>query len=168
MSVLITYASKHGATKGIAERIAATLRQRGQDVVVQPVAAAVDLQPYDAFVIGSAVYMGSLMKEATTFVRRNRVVLAERPVWLFSSGPTGDTPPPEPKEIAEFLAAIRPRDHRVFGGALNRQGLSFPERIIVKGVKAPLGDFRDWDEIDTWAQHIADTLAPAATARQRG
>jgi menaquinone-dependent protoporphyrinogen oxidase len=168
MSVLITFASKHGATKEIAERIAATLRQRGQKTVAQPIEATADLEPYGAFVIGSAVYMGSWMKEATAFVRRNRAVLAERPVWLFSSGPTGDTTPPEPKEIAEFQAAIRPREHRVFGGVLDRQELSWPERMIVRGVKAPLGDFRDWGEIDAWAGRIAGALAPAATPGQPG
>jgi menaquinone-dependent protoporphyrinogen oxidase len=32
--------------------------------------------------------------------------------------------------------------------------LSFGERMIVKAVKAPAGDFRSWAEIDTWADGI--------------
>jgi menaquinone-dependent protoporphyrinogen oxidase len=168
MATLVTYGSKHGSTAGIADRIAERLRQRGLVVTVRPVSAVTDLQRYEAFVIGSAVYMGSWMQEATEFVRRNRALLAERPVWLFSSGPTGVATLPEPKQITEFQAAIRPRDHRVFAGALDRQQLSFSERVIVKAVKAPTGDFRDWDDIDAWAETIAHTLALPARAAQPG
>lgn len=166
MSVLVTYSSKHGATKEIAERIAAALRQRGQGAVARPVTEVSDLNQYEAFVIGSAVYMGSWTKEATAFVRNNRDVLARHPVWLFSSGPTGGTTSPAPKQIAEFDASIRPKDHQVFGGALDRQQLSIPERLIVSAVKAPMGDFRDWHVIDAWAERIGDTLAPTGTTAQ--
>lgn len=166
MKILVTYASKHGATHGIAERIGKKLRQLGQDAVVLPIGAVEDLAPstYEAVVIGSAVYFGSWMKEAAEFVRRNRAALADRPVWLFSSGPTGEATLPEPKEVAEFREAIRPRNHRIFAGALDRQQLSFPERMIVKGIKAAEGDFRDWQAIDTWAEEIARALAPTGAA----
>src|ERR1035437_1878635 len=89
MAVLVTYASKHDATQEIAERIAQTLAAAGKQAQVRPVSAAGDLAGYGAFVIGSAVYMGHWQKEAVEFVRRNRAVLAGRPVWLFSSGPLG-------------------------------------------------------------------------------
>ena len=92
MSVLVVYASKHGATRGIAGRIAASLRTAGCKTDVRPVKDAGDLAAYDAFVIGSAAYELNLRKEATEFVRRNRKVLAARPVWLFSSGPLGTEP----------------------------------------------------------------------------
>jgi menaquinone-dependent protoporphyrinogen oxidase len=57
-------------------------------------------------VLGSAVYYSSWLKEATEWVRRNRTVLAQRPVWLFSSGPRGtevQDAEQQPKEMAEFL-----------------------------------------------------------------
>lgn len=164
MAVLVAYASKHGATEGIAQRIAAQLRQLGQSVDLQPVESAGDPARYEACVIGSAVYMGSWMKEAADFVRSNREALAGRPVWLFSSGPTGTEVLAEPKEIAEFQAAIQPREHHEFAGVLDRHELSFPERMIVKAVKAPEGDFRDWAEIDAWAERISVALASAPHA----
>jgi hypothetical protein len=71
MAVLVTYASKHGVTQEIAERIAQTLRAAGQQAQVRPVSAAGDLAGYGALVIGSAVYMGHWQKEAMEFVRRN-------------------------------------------------------------------------------------------------
>jgi len=163
MSILVAYATKHGSTGEIAERIAATLRGWGQTVEVRPIGSVGDVKQYDACVVGSAVYFGSWTKEATEFVGANSEVLATRPIWLFSSGPTGEATQPEPKQVTEFRGAIQPRDHRMFGGQLDRHKLSFPERMIIKGVKAPEGDFRDWGAIDAWADSIARALAPSAT-----
>jgi menaquinone-dependent protoporphyrinogen oxidase len=169
MTILVTYASKHGATQGIAERIGRKLRQLGQDAVVLPIEAVEDVAtaPYDAFVIGSAAYYFHWMKEATEFVRRNRDALAQRPVWLFSSGPLGTTTTDaqgrdvrvttEPKEFTALKEAIHPRDARIFFGALDPSQFGFPERVIAK--RMPQGDFRDWDEIDAWAEEIASALA---------
>lgn len=178
MRVLVVYASRYGATQGIAERIAATLRQHGVDVTLKPVQAAGDPADYDAFVIGSAIYYFRWMRKAAEFVRRNRAVLAERPVWLFSSGPLGvETKDAEgrdkcavtvPKDIAEFEQSIHPREHRVFFGALERDKLGFTHRLMLKlpvnkdNAIFPLGDFRDWNNIEAWAGKIAESLKSSA------
>ena len=173
MSTLVVYASKHGATQGIAKRIAARLQQAGQQAEARPVASVDHLAGYDAFVVGSAVYAAHWQKEAAAFVQRNRTVLATKPVWLFSSGPLGTeatdvkgrdlTVAAEPKEIAEFKGVIGPKGHRVFFGALDPGKLGFSERAIRKLPAAramlPEGDFRDWTEIDAWARDIAHELA---------
>jgi menaquinone-dependent protoporphyrinogen oxidase len=173
VSMLVAYASKHGSTQEIAERIAEKLNAAGQQSEPRPVKAVSDLTGHDAFVIGSAVYNAHWQKEATEFVRRNRAVLADRPVWLFSSGSLGTKgtdakgrdlrEAAEPKEITEFREAIRPRDHRVFFGALDPAKLTFAERTIRKLPAAramlPEGDFRDWAEIEAWAEGIAQELS---------
>ena len=161
MSILVAYASKHGATQWIAERIAATLRAAGQDAEVQRVEAVGDLAGYEAFVIGSAIYYGSWMKEATEWVHRNQSVLANRPLWLFSSGPLGaevKDAEQQPKEIADFQKLIKSRDHRIFFGSLDHNKLSFTERMVLKAVRAHEGDYRDWEAIDAWAESIARDL----------
>ena len=170
MRVLVAYASKHGATEGIAERIAERLRAAGCQVEARPITAAGDLAGYDAFVVGSAVYMFHWMKAGSKFVKRNRAILASRPVWLFSSGPVGsDATDAEgrdvrdvsgPKELCELTQALSPRDHRVFFGAIDRStlGKGLVERVSAKWF--PDGDFRDWREIDAWAAAIAEELAP--------
>ena len=174
MKVLVVYASKYGSTRGIAERIARTLNESGQQAAAVPVAAAGPLDGYDAFVIGSAAYMFSWLKEATDFVRRNSALLSTKPVWLFSSGPLGtETRDAQgrdmresavPKQIAELSAAIHPREQRVFFGAFDHTRLNFQHRMIytLPATKKLLveGDFRDWDEIDSWAKGIASALIP--------
>ncbi|HYM95770.1 MAG TPA: flavodoxin domain-containing protein [Candidatus Sulfotelmatobacter sp.] len=174
MSILIAYASKHGATEGIAERIGKMLTAAGQKADVRPAKAVDDVSGYDAFVIGSAAYIGSWLKEATEFVRHNQAILATKPVWLFSSGPVGTAVTDaqgrdvlvaaEPKEFVEFKDAIKPRGTRVFFGAVDPSALGFSERIVRRMPAArallPEGDFRDWKAIETWAQSIAEELKP--------
>ena len=172
MNVLVVYASRFGSTRDIAECIAEKLRQEETPAEAKPVEAAGDLDGYDAFVVGSAVFAGHWMEEATEFVRRNRAVLASRPVWLFSSGPVGDmakryNAPADPKEIAGLRRAIGARDHRVFFGAwdrrrLDRGRLGFAERIVARRF-LPEGDWRDWPEIEAWATGIARSLAASRT-----
>jgi menaquinone-dependent protoporphyrinogen oxidase len=161
MTVLVAYASKHESTQGIAGHIAEKLRQMGKQAEVRSVDAVKDPGSYEAFVIGSAIYYGSWLKEATEWIHRNQVVLAGRPVWLFSSGPLGtevkDTEQ-QPKEMAEFQKTIKPRDNQVFFGALDHNKLSFTERMVAKAVRAPEGDYRDWEAIDAWAESIARDL----------
>ena len=175
MNVLVAYGSKHGATKGIAERIAETLRAEGQQAAAQPVEAVGDLDGYDAFVIGSAVYADRWTREATEFVQRHRAMLASRPVWLFSSGPIGAMAtrhePVEPKGVTAIRRAVSPQDHRVFFGAwdrgkLDRSKLGLAERIVAK--RLPQGDFRDWAAIEAWADGIARELAHLSASRRGG
>jgi menaquinone-dependent protoporphyrinogen oxidase len=178
MRVLVVYASRYGATQEIAERIAATLRQQSLDATVQSAKRADDPVGYDAAVIGSAAYYFHWMKPATEFVRRNCDALTRRPVWLFSSGPLGTETKDaqgrdvlavtEPKEIAEFRKIIRPKGHRVFFGALDPSKLGFTHRLLLKlpanrdNALFPVGDFRDWNEVEGWANSIAKTLKIAA------
>lgn len=161
MTVLVAYASKHGSTQEIAEHIAEKLLQLGRDAEVQSVEVVKHPESYEAFVIGSAVYYGSWLKEATEWVRHNQSILAQHPVWLFSVGPLGTEVKDneqQPKEMAEFQQSIKPRDQHIFFGAIDHNNLSFPERMVLKAVRAPEGDFRDWQAIDAWATTIAQSL----------
>jgi len=91
MRVLVVYASRYGATRGIAERITAALNERGHRAAMVTAGNTASVEEYDAFVVGSAVFIGRWMKEASEFVRRNSAALADKPVWLFSSGPIGQS-----------------------------------------------------------------------------
>ena len=183
MSILVTYATRHGSTQGIAERIAERLRANGLDAEVRPAAEVRDASRYDAFVVGGAAYMFHWLKDATAFVKRNRALLVERPTWLFSSGPVGtDTVDKQgrdvlettiPKEFPELVAAIHPRGEKVFFGAMDpaAKPAGLAERFVSLLPAAkdalPKGDFRDWPAIDSWADEIARDLAAAGTSARR-
>jgi menaquinone-dependent protoporphyrinogen oxidase len=162
MQVMVACASKHGSTEGIAQAIADRLRQQGHGVVVARAADVADMHGIQAVVLGSAVYAGSWMHEATEFAEGNAQVLSTMPVWLFSSGPLGTEVHDEeeqPRQLPELTRALHPRGHRVFFGALDHDKLGFGERMMVKAVKAPQGDFRDWNAIAGWADEIARDLS---------
>jgi menaquinone-dependent protoporphyrinogen oxidase len=163
--VLVAYATKHGATKGIAEKIGNVLREQGLAADVTPVDRVDDLAPYDAVVLGSAVYVGQWRKDAGEFLEANEEELSKRPVWLFSSGPTGEEDPVEamdgwrfPEGLKPVADRIEPRDIAFFHGVLDMKRLNLAEKLVVKALKAPTGDFRDWDVITSWAEDIAAAL----------
>lgn len=184
--VQVVFASRHGGTRGIADRIAEVLRAEGVDAVVANAADWPDTGGFDAHVVGSGVYIGSWLKEGTEFLERNRSTLAQHPVWLFSSGPlpgsskeTDATDPLENalgptdgpgsggrRKIEALATAIRARDHRVFRGAYdpNDPPKSIPERLVrlmpASKEMLPAGDFREWDAIEAWAREIAEALVP--------
>jgi len=147
MRVLVTAASKYGSTQEIAEAIGATLRERGLEAAALPADRVDGVDGYDAVVIGSGVYAGHWLGPAKDLVDRVAGQLVERPVWLFSSGPIGDPPKPteDPVDVAAVLRITRAKDHRVFAGKLVKRHLSFGERAIVMAVRAPEGDYRDWE-----------------------
>jgi menaquinone-dependent protoporphyrinogen oxidase len=163
--ILIAYASKYGATKEIAEKIGLVLKDAGFAVDVLPADRVATIAPYRAVVLGSAVYIGGWRKAAARFLKANEKALAQRPVWLFSSGPTGRGDPVElvkgwrfPKGLQHVADRVRPREIVIFQGAVFADKLSAIGRWMIRNVKAPVGDFRDWDAISAWAGSVAAQL----------
>ena len=167
MNVLLTVASRHGSAAEVGQHIAQTLEAGGYDVDERAPDEVSDLTPYDAVIVGSAVYIGRWLEPARRFVERHESTLRERPVWLFSVGPLGQPPQPteEPAELPVLAERVGARDRQLFAGKLgDRLGLG--ERAMVRMVKAPRGDFRDWPAIEGWAARIAMELAEASLRAQ--
>jgi menaquinone-dependent protoporphyrinogen oxidase len=169
MRILVTAASKHGATMEMASAIGRALTEAGLEVEVKPMHDLFGVAGWNAVVLGSAVYMGRWLPEATEFMEKHTVELQARPVWLFSSGPVGSPDPKpdgDPMGISELVAAVRARGHRTFAGRLDRGQLGIGEKLVVSAVRAPDGDFRDWEALTAWAHGIAGQLKkiPAAIA----
>lgn len=175
MKVLVAYASKYGATEGIAQRIGSELEKRGHDVVVARCADLGDVSGFDAYIVGSATYESHWRKAARKFVERNPGELGSHPLWLFSSGPVGTETVDEngedvlkgaePKQFAEYRDELGPRGTQVFRGAFDHEKVRGSDRIIawLPGIRQllPEGDYREWDVIDAWAQSVAEELQPA-------
>lgn len=166
MRVLVAYASKYGSTAAIAERVGQGLRRAGFGVDVMPADQVVALQRFDAIVLGTAVYAGRWRKQAVEFLKSQVQILSQKPFWIFVSGPTGEGDAQElmqgwlyPESLRAYVEQSQPREITAFHGDLDPDKLNLAERLIIKGVKAPTGDFRDWDHIDAWVAEVAGQLS---------
>ena len=171
MQILVSAASRYGATAEIADALANQLRTHGFAVRVDRPENVHSLAGYDAVVLGSALYAGHWLAPARALVERCRDELHSVPVWLFSSGPVGspqrrlvqkmDADPLELPRLSEMSGA---REHRRFAGKLDRAKLSGMQRIGLSLMRGLEGDFRDWTAIRSWADTIAAELG-ATSAR---
>jgi len=166
--VLVSAASRHGATAEIAQAIGQTLLEQGLTATVIRPEDVRSLDSYDAVIIGSAVYMGHWLDPAKELVNRFHDAFTDRPVWLFSSGPVGkpssklaQSMDQDPADLPGILEATHARDHRRFAGKLDRKALSLPQRASLLVFRGLNGDFRDWADIRQWAEGIAQQLALA-------
>jgi menaquinone-dependent protoporphyrinogen oxidase len=160
--ILIAYATKHGSTREVAEAVAATLREEGLEVEVKPAGEARALDAYDGVVLGGALYMGRLHRDAKRFLSRHRGALAALPVAVFAMGPRTL----EEKAVAESRAQLdralaevpelEPVAVAIFGGVLDPAAQHFPFN------RMPAADARDWDAIRLWARELARSLAVPA------
>jgi menaquinone-dependent protoporphyrinogen oxidase len=167
MPILVAVASRHGSTLEIARAVAAELQACGMVAEVREAGDVTAVEGYDAVVLGSAVYVGKWLPEARRFVERHQEQLSRLPVWLFSSGPLGAADPQphgDLPSLPDLLRVTGAREHRTFAGALVGGRLGLGERLIVKVVNAPEGDFRDWGGIRAWAGAIAAALRAEVTA----
>ncbi len=163
---LVAYASRHGSTASIAERIAGRLRSAGDDVDCRPMDEVTDLSGYDAVILGSALHDQAWLPEAMTFLARFADRLGPLPVWLFTVGMPEALPRRlqgwarmEEGQTAEKLSPlVRPKGHRLFSGVIRKDHLSGAGRVRFRMMGGRYGDFRDWDEIDRWADVVGEEL----------
>lgn len=163
MKILVAVASKHGSTYEIAETIVDELQEAGFTAELKEITQNPRLSQYDAAIIGSAVYMGRWLKEATKYLEYNREQILGIPVWLFSSGPLGTDlmeDEGEPYNLNQLMADTCARGHKVFVGKLDSDDLGLGEKLIIRMVKAPTGDFRDWQDVSDWVGEIILALNP--------
>jgi menaquinone-dependent protoporphyrinogen oxidase len=165
--VLVVVASRHGSTREIAVALGRAIQYAGSatgmTAVVLPAEQRPDAGQFDAVVVGSAVYAGRWLPSARDYVTACAGPLRNRPVWLFSSGPIGSPPypPEESYDVAPLTALIGARAHSTFPGRLEKRLLTFGERAMVTAMRAPVGDFRDWEAVAAWGAEIALQVAGA-------
>ena len=161
MHILVTAASKHGSAHEIAEAIAHRLEDAGHSVDVVAPAAVESVDPYDVVVCGSAVYILQWMDEAKSFLERFAEQLKTKRVWAFSVGMNGvpKHAPQDPTRIGPALTHVLAIDKHTFAGRYKPSLLSLRERSVARLAGVVEGDFRDWSEVEAWADSIAAELS---------
>jgi menaquinone-dependent protoporphyrinogen oxidase len=121
MYVLVAYATRSGPTITIAERIANGLRANGLHARVEPIVNVKSVAPYQAVILGGNAHMSHWLDGAVRFARHNRKELADRAVWLFSTGPEGTArgvaEHTTPQEFHQLVKLVEPRGQHVFAGS---------------------------------------------------
>ncbi|MGD0273338.1 MAG: flavodoxin domain-containing protein [Gaiellaceae bacterium] len=153
-TVLVAYATKHGSTREVAADVARVIRQAGFEVDISPAREVKSLDLYQAVVLGGALYMGRLHKDARKLLERKRGELASLPLAVFAMGPKSTEPQELESSGAQLGRAlkavpeVKPLTTAIFGG------------VMKFGKKKPL-DARDWKAIQTWAEEVSRKLGTA-------
>ncbi|MFK4226322.1 flavodoxin domain-containing protein [Streptomyces sp. NPDC019890] len=166
MNLLVGYATAHGSTREIAERLGKRLGETGLKADVRSLADVEDAHAYEAFVLGSAVHDQAWLDPAKDFLRRNSELLRVRPVWIFSVGiPSalrgpwkGRADEEESVITADLPGGIPYQGHRLLSGVIAPEHLPFTGRVAFRLMGCRYGDFRDWPAIDAWAAEIVREL----------
>ena len=176
-SILVAYASRYGSTQEVAGAVAATLRERGLEVDLQPMRKVRTLEGYYTVVLGAPIYIGSLHKDAQRFLAQHREALSEQPVAIFALGPTHDDEAEMQgsraqldKELAKF-PWLAPITVEMFVGKYDPAKLKLPDRLIASLPASPqhgmpASDLRDWTAIRNWANNLAALFQPAQPQSQ--
>ncbi len=167
--ILVTYASRFGATAGVAEAIGKTLAESGAQVDVLPMREVKDLSQYRAVVAGSAINAAAWLPEAMQFVQTHRAELAQKPFAAFLVCMTLAMRNADQyrSHVATWLdpvrALVKPVSEGLFTGVLQISKIpSFSDRLkfrlsVLFGVWKE-GDHRDWKAIRAWAESIRPLL----------
>ena len=161
--VLVVYASKAGSTAEVAGAIGKRLADTGLAVDVRRARNVRSVDGYAAVIVGSAIRAGQWLSEASGFVKTHREALAARKTAYFTLCMTLQQDTPEHREkVAAYLKPVReilePDRIEFFAGKMDYRKLALAPRLIVKRMKVPEGDFRNWDAIGAWADALCNEM----------
>lgn len=168
-TILVVYATRYGSTREVAEKIAATLREGGLTVDVQPARQVRPMDGYRAVILGAPLYIGHWLKDAHRFLTHNQQLLTKLPVAIFTLGPTRAAEGEESGIRAQMDAELsrypwlKPITTEMFGGKYDPARLRFPDNVLTflpasPLYHAPASDLRDWNAIRAWTNDLTGKL----------
>ena len=168
--VLVTYASRAGSTKEVAEAVGKTLSEGGMQVDVVSMDKVTDLSAYDAVVAGSAIHGSKWLPEAVEFIQRHRSALGEKRLAMFTVCITLAMKNGENYRsavmgwVAPVRAMVHPLSEGLFAGMLDFSKLPFNWDTLMLRVAVlfgvfPRGDHRDWNAVRSWAEGLKPVLS---------
>jgi len=166
MTILVAYGSKRGGTEGLADMVAADLRDEGFEVELLPARKARRVENYEAVIVGGALYALRWHKDARRFVRRHAGELRLRPTYFFASGPLDESATkqdiPPVKRVQALMDKVGAAGHVTFGGRLTPDAKGFPASAMAK---KHAGDWRDADQVRAWVRSVATELRTGVPQR---
>lgn len=167
--ILVNYASRSGATAGVAEAIAKTLFECGELVELRPVREVTGLARYRAVVMGSAIQGQKWLPEAMQFLRIHQTELRRKPFAAFITCITLSMKGGEQyrEGVSSWMAPVRalvnPVSEGLFAGALDFGRMPLNLNTLMMRIPVLLGmwkvgDHRDWDAIRAWAEQTRSRL----------
>ncbi len=171
---LVCYGTGEGQTARVANRLAATLRDRGHEATVVDLGAGPPDRPveaFDAVLVGASLHYGRHQRPVRRFVREHRDALAARPTGFFQLSLSTASDDPETRAAAagivdEFVEETGWQPDRVglFGGALRYSQYGFLTRLAMKRIAREEGgstdtsrdhEYTDWAEVTAFARDVA-------------
>jgi menaquinone-dependent protoporphyrinogen oxidase len=154
--ILVTYATRAGSTGDTAARIAEVLSQNNHPVDLLPVKDVTDISGYQTVIMGSAVRIGQLLPEAMDFIEAKQVLLQQKSFSVFLLCMTLENDNDENRAIVSaYLEPVRklvkPAHEGLFPGVMDLSKLGLLDRLMSTVMKVPQGDYRNWNEISSWA-----------------
>ncbi|MDA3937429.1 MAG: hypothetical protein PF636_11370 [Actinomycetota bacterium] len=162
--VLVVYGTKTGSTSGIADQIGTTLTEMRDTATVLSTTDSPDPATYDAVIVGSGVRAGNWHGSVKKWVQANAETLQTVPTAFFTVGLTLQTDPDKTDEVRAYTdtlimeTGVQPMDIGLFKGMNDPKLFSMPERLILKALKAPQGDFREMDVVASWTRSVGPVL----------
>lgn len=165
--VLITYATWSGSTAEVAEYLAKSFAQAGIPVVLQPMKAVKTVNEFSAVILGTAVRIGKIHRDASKFVRRHQRELGDLPTACFVVCMTAKDPTPENQTttagyLDQLGGSLKPQSKIAFAGVWRASAFPFPLNRILRASQMEEGDYRNWEVISAWGDEIAARLSQTA------
>ncbi len=167
--ILVTYGTKYGSTAEIATHIATRFTAADFDTDTLEANLGIDVTKYDALIVGSPVYASRWLPEPALILIANHERIHDIPVALFSVGMIDVKHPGKLSEEHDaWIEKAFTREEinlniiatTTFNGAYHRRNLPLWMRIVDSILRiTPHGDFRQWDEIENWADETVITLS---------
>ncbi|MFC6716276.1 flavodoxin domain-containing protein [Natrialbaceae archaeon GCM10025810] len=174
VSVLVLFGTGEGQTAKVADRITATFTDRGHDVTtvdVEEISDDIELDAFDAILVGSSIHIGKHHPAVAEFVGTNRDELNVLPTAFFQVSLSSAVDDPDRRaEAARYADELledsgwHPDKIGMFGGALRYSKYGFLKRLMLKRIaRDATGDvdtsrdyeYTDWDEVDAFTADFA-------------
>ena len=171
--ILIAYSTTDGHTRDICSRVQTIVEHKGNSVSLVDIKQHpdLDIKPFDKVIIGASIRYGKHSPEVFEFIRKNEIILNEKPNAFFSVNVVARKPeknrPDTNPYLIKFLKQItwEPKIVEVFAGRLDYPKYSFFDRQMIrlimwmtKGPTAPdtVVEYTNWTQVGLFGEKVAN------------